>query len=61
MRIDNEYDLGEKAFLITDEDQLERMVTAIIVKPGSLLYELSCGEDCSDHYGIEISKTRQVI
>jgi len=56
MKIDNKFSLGEIVYLVTDNDQLKRIVTAIIVcNNNALLYELSCGKDASKHYDYEIS------
>jgi len=37
------------------------MITMVGVTPGSHVYTLSCGDDSSDHYEIEITDTKDVI
>ncbi len=56
MLIDNEFELGQIVYLITDEDNLRRVVTRISVVPGgAVCYELSCAGATSGHYGCEIA------
>jgi hypothetical protein len=38
MNINNKFNLGEIVYLITDEDQKERMVTGIQVRPNGICY-----------------------
>jgi hypothetical protein len=62
MTIKNKYELEEQVYLRTDPDQSVRLVTGIFVKPGNvLLYELSCGDETSDHYDFEISKEEDTV
>lgn len=59
MVIDNKYTFGDILYLVTDQDQLPRMVTAIIACPaGDILYELSCGTLSSKHYDFELSEVK---
>lgn len=59
--LDNRYELGQIVYLITDVEQMARVVTNIKVLPNCLLsYQLSCGYECSDHYEMEISDTINV-
>lgn len=60
MVIENKYKLGQTVYLKTDIEQLPRIVTAIVVNPGDLCYELTQGRDYSKHYDFEISKTENV-
>lgn len=53
--IEAKYNFGDIVYLVRDEEQLPRMITMIKVTPGSLIYQLSCGEKYSDHYECEIS------
>ena len=61
MKINTRYDIGDIVYLKTDTNQKERMVTAIIITVGSHAYSLSCGDDSSEHYDIEISDTKDVM
>lgn len=59
MLIDNKYSIGQVVYLLTDEDNLKRIVTAINVRSGGYItYELSQGAYTSYHIESEISKTK---
>ena len=46
MVIDVKHKIGSIVYLLTDEDQLKRVVTEILVRSGNYtLYELSCGSE----------------
>lgn len=53
--------LGQIVYLITDTEQLDRMVTAICERDNGVQYELSCGSHISWHYRIEISTECDVL
>lgn len=60
MNVNNEFNIGDTVFLSTDQDQLERLVTALTIYHGNgILYELSCGSSTSRHYEFEISKYKK--
>jgi hypothetical protein len=61
MVIENKYNLGDIVYLKTDPDQLRRIVTAIVVGPNGLLYDLSIGGGGSQHYDIEISVEKDIL
>lgn len=62
MVISDKYKLGEVVYLLTYEDQLKRVVTAIIVCSGNyILYELSCGVEVSRHVETEITKNKVLV
>lgn len=61
MVIDNKFNFGQIVFLKTDEDQKARMVTAFKISESSILYELSCGTECSYNYDFEISKEKNIL
>ena len=61
MKIETKYNLGDVVFLITNPDQKERMITAIKMNPGNIVYSLSLGMDESNHYEMEISSTKDVL
>jgi hypothetical protein len=61
MVINNKYEHGQIVYLITDQDQLPRMVTQIIVcADGALTYQLSSGDEYSNHFEMEISATENI-
>lgn len=58
MQIKNEFNIGEIVFLITDENQLERIVTGLIIRKNSIIYYLSCGTTETSHYSFEIATNK---
>jgi len=61
MKINTLYNIGDIVYLKTDINQKERMVTSITITVGDHIYTLSCGDDNSEHYDIEITDTKDVI
>ena len=59
MTINNKYNLGDFVYLLTDTDQRTRVITAIMVNPGSIEYGLRCGTEDSWHFECELSPDRQ--
>lgn len=55
MKIETEYSIREKVYLVTDPDQNQRIITAISIRENGISYELACGSSSSWHYGFEIS------
>ena len=55
MEINNKYNIEEIVFLITDEDQKARIITAIQICKNGLFYKLACGTDESWHYEYELA------
>lgn len=49
------YSIGQTVYLLTDSEQLERVVTQIIIMPGTIVYELSHSTFSSKHYDFEIT------
>lgn len=48
--------IGEIVYLITDDEQKERMVTSYTVYPNGIIYTLSQGINISNHYIFEITR-----
>lgn len=61
MIINTDINIGDIVYLVTDNDQLERMITAICVRPKDLTFELSCGTSSTWHNGIELTKRKDII
>ncbi|HET8839746.1 MAG TPA: hypothetical protein VFM82_12220 [Flavobacteriaceae bacterium] len=62
MVIDNKYSIGEVVYLLTDEDQLMRVVTAISIRSGGYIeYELIQGTSASWHTETEITKQKTLV
>lgn len=56
-----DYDFGEAVYLKTDNDQMERLVTAISIRPDGIKYGLSCGMYESFHYDFEFTRNRDIL
>lgn len=55
MKLETKYNNGDIVFLLTDREQLERIVTAIQVCGNNCIsYQLSSGSVASWHYDFEI-------
>lgn len=61
MIVDNKFKIGERVYLATDPEQLVRIVSGIMVRQGTLIYELSCGERATNAYDFEISSERDTV
>lgn len=58
MTISTKYNICELVFLKHDPEQLQRMVTAIIIRQPhgrGIIYELSSGSETSEHSEYELS------
>lgn len=60
MTITTPYDIGQIVYLITDNEQQDRIITAITVRSGGAIYELSCGANCSTHYDFEMASEKDI-
>jgi hypothetical protein len=57
-----EFDIGQKVYLKMDNQQHERMVTGISLRPNrSVTYCLALGTTETWHYGIEINDERDIV
>ena len=62
MVIENKHEISDIVYLVTDEDQKARIVSAIeVFKSGELLYRLTCGTLVSSHYEFEISTEKDHV
>lgn len=61
MIIEPKYEIGSTVFLITDNEQLPRIVMSIIVNKYDLIYELINTTTTSRHYDFEISDTKNIL
>lgn len=59
--IDNKYNIGDTVYLITDKEQLPRMVFSFVVYRNEIVYRLATGGTSSDHYDFEISDTKNIL
>jgi hypothetical protein len=62
MVIDNQFNIGQFVYLITDVDQVRRIITAISIRGNnSISYEVSLGTSCGFHYDFELSLEPDII
>lgn len=61
VRLELDFDIGDKVFLTTDNDQIERLVIGIYITPLGIIYVVANGVDQSEHYAIELSSEKPVI
>jgi hypothetical protein len=62
IKIIAEHNIGDTAYLVTDPEQMPRLVTGILLKPNDLIeYELAWCEGVSYHYGFEIIKEQDLL
>ena len=61
MEINNNFNIGECVFLITDDDQKTRIVTGIQVSSTGILYRLAQGTNESWHFDYEIAKEKNYL
>ena len=59
--IDNKFEIGEFVYLITDPEQLQRVITGIVVRPAGVLYYATCCERETGHYGFELTKEKNIL
>ena len=55
------YNIGQLVFLITDEDQKERIIVEILLSNKDAQYKLKCGIEESWHYEIEMINEKNVV
>jgi hypothetical protein len=61
MEFESEFRLGDLVYLLTDDEQKPRMVTAVkFTIGGATVYCLACGTNETEHYPQEISKNKNI-
>lgn len=61
MIITTRFYIGQTVYLVTDSDQIERIVTEILVRSNALQYYLMQATVGSWHYDFEISEERNIV
>lgn len=61
MIVENKYEIGQIVYLVTDPEQVPRMVTQVIVSPTGVFYKLAQGTVDGDYYEIEISAEKTFV
>lgn len=62
MNLNTKFNNGQIVFLITDPEQAERIITAILVSANNgISYQLSLGTQSSYHYDCEIASDKDIV
>ncbi len=61
MLIENVFEIEEVVFLITDSEQVQRIVTGIQIGKNSIIYRLAQGITESWHYDYEIARNKNYL
>ena len=61
MRINNLFTIGETVYLVTDIEQLPRLVYCIEVYRSEILYRVVCGSHSDAHYDFELSREKNQL
>lgn len=62
MAMQMKYDTGQMVYLMTDVEQLARMIVAITTYiDGSVMYHLVCGTEHTTHYEVEITEEKNIL
>lgn len=61
MITDSKFKIGDFVYLVTDIDQLPRIVTGYYIRLDSITYGLSFGSGESFHYDFEISSNKDIL
>lgn len=61
IRVNNKYTFGDTVYLVTDPEQLKRVVIGIYIRQGGILYEICHDVHTSEHYDFELSDTEDII
>lgn len=61
MNINNKFELEQCVFLITDTEQLTRIITGIQISNNGLIYRLACGANDSWHFECEMVKEKNYL
>lgn len=60
--IENKFEFGDTVYLLTDKDQIKRIITAMSINPGGTIrYCLANGVGESWHYDFEVSTEIDVL
>ena len=62
MKFTTKYNIEDIVYLVTDNEQLQRIILSITVYPNNLfMYEVANGTDISEHYEFELCENENVI
>lgn len=55
------FNIGDTVYIRTDREQIEHLCVGYNVRPDGVMYVIVNGQDESLHYGIELSKERDIV
>lgn len=58
MKINTKYNIGQVVYLLTDEDQKERIITAIMLEGANTAYRLNFAGTQTWHFDFEMTESR---
>lgn len=61
MVLDTKFDISQTVYLLTDIEQVPRMVYGYEITQGCILYMLCVGVTTSKHFDFEISESKDVL
>lgn len=61
MTINNKYNIGDAVYLVTDPEQLRRIVIGILVREHGMMYHVSYINDAQYCYECELSDKEDII
>lgn len=56
-----EFQIGQVVYLVTDPEQLERMVYSYTINNREVIYNLTQGTTTSGHFNFEISTDKKIV
>lgn len=59
--IENKFNIGDTVYLLTDQEQIPRIVFAFTVFKSDMIYKLARGTETSEHYEFELSTEINVL
>lgn len=62
MNVETKYNIGDVVFLMTDIEQLQRIVTGVLIRPrNAVIYYLTCGDTETTHYELEMVSEKNIM
>ncbi len=61
MEINNKFNIGDIVYLVTDPEQLPRMIFCLHVFKGYIMYEVTHINTLGLHYDFEISRKKNIL
>ena len=61
MILDNKFNIGDTIYVITDQEQLPRIVTQLEITRSEIVYVCYQSTNVSRHYDFEMSKEKTLV